>query len=309
MALDRLRSMQVFVRVVETGGLRKAAETLSLPPSAVTATIQKLETYLEVKLLNRTTRSIALTADGEAYFERCQRILAEIEETEAALRNDRKRPRGKLRIDMPGSIGTDLVIPRLRDFTDIYPEIELAIGLSDRLVDLIQDGVDCVIRTGELQDSSLVARRIGTYQWLTCAAPAYLERYGEPRDVGALDRHRSVGYFSSRTGRIEPWIFTADGVATPIAVPSSVSVNETSGYLALGLEGFGLIRLADYIVEPHLRSGRLREVLREARPAPVPISILYPPTRHLAGPVRAFVDWASALFAERLHEPMGADIT
>ena len=299
MALDRLRSMQVFVRVVETGVLRKAAETLSLPPSAVTSTLQKLEAYLEVKLLNRTTRSIALTADGAAYYERCRQILAEIEETEAALRNDGQKPRGKLRLDMPGSIGSDLVIPRLRDFTDLYPEIELAIGLSDRRVDLIQEGIDCVIRTGELQDSSLVSRRIGEYRWLTCAAPAYLERYGEPKDLTVLDRHRSVGYFSSRTGRVEPWGFDVDGEAHMIHVQNSISVNETSGYLALGLQGFGLIRLADYIVEPHLKSGRLREVLQEARPAPVPISILYPPTRHLAAPVRAFVDWASRLFAER----------
>lgn len=299
MALDRLRSMQVFVRVVETGVLRKAAETLSLPPSAVTSTLQKLEAYLEVKLLNRTTRSIALTADGAAYYERCRQILAEIEETEAALRNDGQKPRGKLRLDMPGSIGSDLIIPRLRDFTDLYPEIELAMGLSDRRVDLIQEGIDCVIRTGELQDSSLVSRRIGEYRWLTCAAPAYLERYGEPRDLTVLDRHRSVGYFSSRTGRVEPWAFDVDGEAHMIHVQNSISVNETSGYLALGLQGFGLIRLADYIVEPHLKSGRLREVLKEARPAPVPISILYPPTRHLAAPIRAFVDWTSTLFAER----------
>lgn len=193
--MDRLQAMQVFTRVVDTNSFTKAAETLSLPRASVTTIIQNLEAFLGVRLMHRTTRRLSLTPDGAAYYERCVRILAEVEETEASFQINNRKPHGKLRVDMPGSLGRLVVIPALNEFRDRYPDIDLQLGLSDRPVDLLQEGVDCVIRVGALQDSSLVARRVGLFEGVTVASRAYLERYGEPRSIDDLADHRAVNYF------------------------------------------------------------------------------------------------------------------
>ncbi|HEV3106738.1 MAG TPA: LysR substrate-binding domain-containing protein, partial [Trinickia sp.] len=172
--MDRLQAMQVFTRVVDTNSFTKAAETLDLPRASVTTIIQNLEAYLGVRLMHRTTRRLSLTPDGAAYYERCVRILSDVEETETTLQSGSKKPHGKLRIDMPGAIGRTIVIPKLAAFHSRYPDIDLQLGLSDRPVDLLQEGVDCVIRVGALEDSSLVARRIGLFECVTCASPQYL---------------------------------------------------------------------------------------------------------------------------------------
>lgn len=193
--MDRLQAMQVFTRVVDTNSFSRAADTLDMPRASVTTIIQNLEAHLNVRLLQRTTRRLNLTPDGAAYYERCVRILADIEETESSFANTGKGPRGKLRIDMPGSIGRMIVMPQLCEFHTRYPEIELMIGFGDKPVDLIQEGVDCVIRVGTLQDSSLVARRIGVFQGVTAASPDYLELHGVPQTIDDLQQHTAVNYF------------------------------------------------------------------------------------------------------------------
>lgn len=295
--MDRFQAMKVFMAVVDANSFTRAADNLRLPRATVTTTVQSLENLLKVRLLNRTTRSISLTPDGASYYERCASILAELEETEAAFRDVAQRPQGRLRIDVPATIGRLILIPKLCDFRNRYPDIELVIGMGDRPVDLVQEAVDCVIRGGDLVDSTLVARRIGSLRFLTCAAPSYLERYGEPKTLEDLqEHHKAVHYFSSRTGRNIDWDFIIDGVRTEVKVNGSVSVNDAEAYMALGLQGFGLLQASRFMALPHLESGALREVLPQWKPEPLPISVLYPHNRHLSPKVRAFADWAAELF-------------
>jgi LysR family transcriptional regulator for bpeEF and oprC len=294
--MDRLQAMQVFTRVVDTNSFTRAAETLDLPRASVTTIIQNLEAFLGTRLMHRTTRRLSLTPDGAAYYERCVRILADVEETEASFQSGNKKPHGKLRIDMPGSIGRLLVIPALCEFHTRYPDIDLQLGLTDRPVDLLQEGVDCVVRVGALQDSSLVARRIGLFEGVTCAAPGYIARAGMPASLEDLDNHKAVNYFSSRTGRTIDWAFMLDGKEVEVKMKSIVSVNDADAYVTCGLEGFGLIQPALFMVLPHLRSGQLVEVLPELKPLPMPISAVYPHSRHLSPKVRVFVDWIAELF-------------
>ena len=294
--MDRLQAMQVFTRVVDTNSFTRAAETLDLPRASVTTIIQNLEAFLGTRLMHRTTRRLSLTPDGAAYYERCVRILADVEETEASFQSGNKKPHGKLRIDMPGSIGRLLVIPSLCEFHTRYPDIDLQLGLTDRPVDLLQEGVDCVVRVGALQDSSLVARRIGLFEGVTCAAPDYIERAGMPTSLDDLENHKAVNYFSSRTGRTIDWAFMVDGKEVEVKMKSIVSVNDADAYVTCGLEGFGLIQPALFMVLPHLRSGQLVEVLPELKPLPMPISAVYPHSRHLSPKVRVFVDWIAEVF-------------
>jgi LysR family transcriptional regulator for bpeEF and oprC len=288
--------MQVFMRVVETNSFSKAAETLSLAPSSVTSIIKNLEAFLDVRLLQRTTRRLNLTADGTEYYDRCRQILHFIEETEASLHSTTRQPKGRLRIDMPGAIGRMIVLPKLGQFEQRYPDIELMIGLTDRTVDLIQEGIDCVIRTGALADSSLVAKRIGMLHWVTCATPEYLQQHGEPKTIEDLQKHHAVNYFSCGTGRVMPFYFRVNGKDTPVQMQGNLAVNQSEAYLACGLESLGLLQLSAYNVIPHLKSGRLVSVLRDIQAPPLPVSLMFPHNRHLSPTVRAFVDWASEVF-------------
>jgi LysR family transcriptional regulator for bpeEF and oprC len=294
--MDRIQAMQVFVRVVDTNSFTRAAETLDLPRASVTTIIQNLEAHLGTRLMHRTTRRLSLTPDGAAYYERCVRILADIEETETSFQNGNRKPHGKLRIDMPGSIGRLIVIPSLCEFHERYPDIDLQLGLTDRPVDLLQEGVDCVVRVGALQDSSMVARRIGLFEGVSCASPDYLERFGTPRTLEDLDQHHAVNYFSSRTGRTMDWAFLLDGKEVEVKLKGCIAVNDADAYVTCAIEGFGLIQAARFMVRLQLEAGQLVEVLPDYRPLPMPISVVYPHSRHLSPKVRVFVDWIAELF-------------
>ncbi|NYT59319.1 LysR family transcriptional regulator [Alcaligenaceae bacterium] len=294
--MDRFQAMQVFTRVVDANSFTLAADSLGLPRSTVTTTIQSLERTLKLRLLNRTTRRLSLTPDGAAYYERCVQILADIEDMDASFRDVTRGPSGRLRIDTPPSIGRLILVPALCDFHTRYPDIELAIGMGDRVVDMVRDAVDCAIRVGDLEDSSMVARRIGTFESITCASPAYLERYGEPKCIDDLANHHAVHYFSARTGRVIDWSFMVDGKPRDIQVKGNVSVNDAEAYVQCGVNGFGLIQPSRYMVAPLLESGQLREILTEWTPPPQPISVVYLHNRHLSPKVRVFVDWVSELF-------------
>jgi LysR family transcriptional regulator for bpeEF and oprC len=294
--MDRFQAMQVFVRVVDANSFTRAADHLALPRTTVTTIIQNLEKLLNVRLLNRTTRRLSLTPDGAAYYERCVRILGDVEEAEAAFVDASRRPRGKLRIDTPAAIGRLILIPSLCEFHERYPDIELVIGMGDRPVDLVQEAVDCVIRVGELKDSSMVARRIGMFEGITCAAPDYIESHGEPQTLEDLADHAAVHYFSSRTGRVIDWDFMVDGENVEVKMRGVVSVNDADAYMACGLQGFGLIQPPRYMALPYLQNGTLKEVLPAWKPKPMPISVVYPHNRHLSPKVRAFTDWAAEIF-------------
>ncbi|PWC34327.1 LysR family transcriptional regulator [Azospirillum sp. TSO35-2] len=304
--MDKLHAMRVFVRVVEVNSFSKAADTLGLPRASVTTTIQNLEAQLGVRLLQRTTRKLSLTLDGAAYLEGATRILQDLEEVEASFTSARKTPRGRLRVDMPGSIGRLMIIPAIHEFHRAYPDIEIMIGMSDRPIDLIQEGVDCVLRVGDLQDSSLIARRVGAFRPVTCASPSYIAAHGVPETLEDLERHVAVNYFS-RTGKVHELSFVRDGEEHEVKMAGTVSVNDADAYVTCGLEGLGIIQPARFMVLPHLRSGALVEFLTEWRPALMPISALYPQNRHLSPKVRVFVDWLAELF-ERCPLMQGEDL-
>lgn len=289
--MDRIQAMQIFIRVAEAGSFVRAAETLALPASTVTSSVKSLEKHLQVRLLNRTTRRVSLTPEGLQYVAQCREILSLIEHTESSLTDTVKRPQGRLRVDMPGGIAHQIIIPHLKDFYRRYPEIYLMIGVSDRQVDLVQEGVDCVIRTGELINSTLVARPLGRFRWVTCASPDYLREYGIPQSPDALSRHRAIHYFSGQTRGTNELRFVQGGEMQSVPVKGDAAVNETGLYIKMCLEGFGLAQLAENVVSEHLQQGTLVEVLADWQPPSVPVTLLYPHQRFLSPAIRVFADW------------------
>ncbi|MBP1124364.1 MULTISPECIES: LysR family transcriptional regulator [Pseudomonas] len=293
--MDRIQAMQVFVRVAEAGSFTHAAQTLSLPASTVTSSVKNLEKYLQVRLLNRTTRRVSLTPEGARYLAQCREILELIEHTESSLTQDAKRPQGRLRVDMPGGIAHFIVMPNLQDFYKRYPDVYLMIGVNDQQVDLVLEGVDCVIRTGHLNDSTLVARPLGRFRWVTCASAAYLGANGTPQTPEDLLHHRAIHYFSGHDRGVGKMRFVSGTENISVPVSGAVAVNETGLYIKMCLEGFGLVQVAENVVSEHLQEGRLIEVLADWQPASVPVTLLYPHQRFLSPAVRAFADWIAEL--------------
>lgn len=297
--MDRLQSMKIFARVVEMHSFTRAADSLSLPSSRVTRAVKELEAFLGVRLLQRTTRHISLTPDGTIYYGHCRRLLADIEAVESGFPGSAGQPRGRLRVDMTLSLARLVVLPNIKDFQSRYPDVELTLTVADRTVELVQEGIDCVIRAGTPEDSpTLVARRIGAFDWVTCASPEYLSQHGAPASLEDLADHRTVGYLSSKTARPLDWHFVIDGEERSISVSDSLIVNDTDAYVTCALEGLGLIRAGSYMVQQHLASGRLQRVLTSYSSPAVPLSVLYPRNRHLSPTVRAFVDWVGNVVGE-----------
>jgi len=300
--MDKIQAMRVFARVVEAGTFTKAAESLALPKGTVTKLVQHLESGLKVRLLNRTTRRVTVTADGAAYYERTVRLLNDLDDIEASMTNAQASPSGRLRVDVGTSVARLIIIPGLADFYRRYPDIQLDLGVSDRPVDLISDNVDCVLRGGELLEQSLVARRVGNMGLVTVATPHYLQERGTPREPGELEEgHTTVNYFSSRTGRPYPHIFEKDGRTLEISGRYRVALNDSTALLAAVLAGLGISQVASFAAAPHLENGELVEVLPGwTRPA-IPLHVVYPPNRHLSAKVRAFVEWVAELLARNPH--------
>src|ERR1700736_3476237 len=286
---DRFDAMRVFTRVVERRSFTLAAEDLGLPRSTVTDAVKQLEAGPAVRLLRRTTRHVSPTLDGEAYHRRCLALIADLEDAEAAFAG--AKPKGLLRVDVHGTLARHFVLPRLPDFLAEYPDIQFYMSEGDRLVDLISEGIDCVLRVGDLQDSDMVARRVAVLAEITCAAPAYIERFGMPADVSALANHRMVGFHSSATRALLPLEFTIDGVVRNVNLPASVAVNAAESLVAAGRLGLGLLQVPRYHIENDLEQGTLVPVLSDFPPTPTPVSLLYPPNRQLSPRVRVFIDW------------------
>lgn len=296
--MDQLSAMRAFVRVVEAGTFTRAADLLDKPKPTVTKQIQQLEGHLRAKLLNRTTRRVTVTMDGAAYYERALRVLGEIDELDASMALSQARPSGRLRVDCSASLAMAVIIPALPGFHERYPEIQLDLGLSDRPADLLAENLDCAIRAGEIQDQSLIARRIGEMFAITCAAPSYLARHGMPNHPRDLEQgHHIVGYRMAGTGRTMPFLYANERETIEVRSRYIVSLNEGNGYVAAALAGLGIIQAPTFMVQDHVNTGALVPILANWCTAPKPLHIVYPPNRHLSNKVRVFVDWLAELFA------------
>ncbi|MRG54536.1 LysR family transcriptional regulator [Phyllobacterium sp. SYP-B3895] len=293
--MDRFRDMQIFVRIVERRSFTNAADDLHIPRATVTNAMQRLEERLGTRLLDRTTRQVNPTLDGEAYYERCLRLLADMEEAEASFRDS--APKGLLRVNLQGTLARHFVIPALPDFLNRYAALELSIGEGDRLVDLVQEGVDCVLRAGDLKDSTMVGRKIAEMQQVTCASPAYLARHGEPRSLDDLAGHQAVNYVSSGTGKPFPLEFATQTGLRLVNLPGPVSVTGADIYAASAIASLGLIQVPRYRIANELAEGSLRVILPGSPPPPMIVSVLYPQNRQLSSRVRVFADWLTEIFA------------
>lgn len=299
--MDRFEAMQAFVRVADAGSFTRAAESLGTSRTRVTQLVQQLEAHLRVKLLNRTTRRVALTADGTAFHERATRLLADLEDAETSLSNASTSPRGRLRVDMPSALARMIVIPALPKFMGRYPDMHIDLGASDRLVDMLDQQVDCVVQGGEPTDRSLVARRIADLELVVCASPDYVQRFGEPEHPRMLAGlpHRAVGFKSSRTGQVLPVALRRGGELLQLEAKTPLVVDDGNAYVAAGLAGLGALWLPEYVARAHLAQGELVPLFPGWRAEPMPLYVAYQPNRHVSLKLRLFIDW----MVELLREP------
>lgn len=302
--MDRFDAMLAFARVVEAGSFTRAAATLHMSKTTVTQLVQQLEARLRVKLLNRTTRKVNVTADGAVYYERVVRLLADLDDAETSLSSAATLPRGRLRVDVPSPLARMILMPALPGFHARYPDIQIDMGVSDRMVDVIGDNVDCVVRGGELTDQSLMARRVGDLQLGIYAAPDYVKRLGMPAHPRELENslHRIVGFLWARTGKALPYaIYNADERLL-VHGRYVLAVDDGNAYLAAGLAGMGVIWLPDYMAKAHVKSGELIAMFEGWQMEPMPLYVAFAPNRHLSNKVRVFIDWIAGLMAE--HAPV-----
>lgn len=295
--MDRFDAMQAFVRVVESGSFTKAAETLHMSKTSVTQLIQQLEARLRVKLLNRTTRKVNVTADGAVYYERAVRVLADVDDAETSLSSASTLPRGRLRVDVPSPFARTILIPALPDFYARYPDIQIDLGVSDRMVDMIGENVDCVVRGGELTDQSLMARRIGDLQLGVYASPDYLQRAGTPAHPRALENshHRIVGYRWARTGKLFPMAMQRDDETLQVQGRPVLTVDDGNAYITAGIAGMGVLWLPRYMATEALERGELVRLFEDWQLDVMPMFLAYPPNRHISLKLRVFIDWVVEL--------------
>lgn len=298
--MDQLSAMRAFVRVVETGNFTRASEALNLPKATLTNLIQGLEAHLHTKLLNRTTRRVVVTTDGALYYERANRIIAEIDELDTSLAASYTLPSGRLRVEMAGAFADWIVIPALGDFHRRFPEIHIDMGVGDRTVDYLAENVDCALRGGVPTDQSLIARRVAEVSLIICAAPRYIEKHGTPKHPSELERdHQCVSYFTALNNRAVAFDFRKDDEALEINARHILAVNDARSFLSAALAGLGVAPLPLFMAAEPLARGELLRVLPDWQIDPIPLYIVYPPNRHLSNKVRVFVDWLVQLLTER----------
>ncbi|WP_435955735.1 LysR family transcriptional regulator [Dryocola sp. BD626] len=289
--MDKIQAMQLFIRVAELESFTRAADTLGLPKGSVSRQIAALESALGTRLLYRTTRRVQLTQDGMVYYERCKDLLANIEELDGLFLHDPSTISGRLRVDMPVSVAKNLVMPKLPTFLHQYPGIELELSSSDRMVDVVREGFDCVVRVGQLKDSGLVARNLGRLTQINCASPDYLARFGYPENLDDLASHAVVHYALNLGTRPQGFEIQDDKSARWIKTGGTITVNSTETYQAACLAGLGIIQVPRIGVKELLKSKKLIEILPQYRAAPMPVSLLYPHRRNLSRRVHLFMEW------------------
>jgi len=294
--VNQLLAMRAFVRVVDTGSFSRASDQLALPRSTVSKLITDLEQHLGIKLMHRTTRTLAPTAEGLEYYGHARRLVAELDEVDSLARGQVLTPRGHLRVDAPASFANCLLIPALVDFHREYPDITVALGISDRAVNIVGEGADCVIRAGKLEDMGMIGRKVADLEYLTCAAPSYLQRRGLPISPQDLEQnHLRAGYFFAGSGKPEPLIFEKGEQRIEVG-DCAFSTNEGNGLKEMLLAGLGVGQHFTSIVQYYIDAGQLISVLPDwSRPA-TPLHILYPPNRHQSARLKVFTEWVIRTF-------------
>lgn len=299
--MDRLYSMQIFVRVAELNSFTKAAESLGLPKASASSYVQQLEALVGTRLLHRTTRSVQLTQDGLAFYERCKDLLVDVEDTESMFLENSAGLSGRIRIDLPVRLAQNVVIPNLWKFSKKYPKIEIELSSTDRRVDLIQEGFDCVVRIGSLSDSGLIVRSLGQMSVVNCVSPTYIKKYGKPRGLEDLSQHLLIHYAPTLGGKPYGFEYLEDGKYKTVKMKGIITVNSTESYQAACLSGFGIIQAPEIGVRDDIKNGRLVEVLQKLKSEPMPVSLVYPHRRNLSRRSKAFMDWIDELLKAYLR--------
>lgn len=289
---NMIEYLNIFVQVVEQGSFTRAADILQIHRPTVSKAIQQIEDDLGVKLIHRTTRKLSVKAEGEAFYHRARLVLSEVNDMMASF-SPTLPPRGRLRIDVPLALAHAILIPNLKHFQSLYPDIDVILVSSDKKTDLISEGVDCLVRLGELQDSSFISRRLGDIRMVTCAAPSYLQQYGRPETLADLDQHRAINFFSDHSRDVMEWKFTKDGKIVSLRPVGSMLVDNSDILLSCGLAGLGIIQATFNALAPHIASGALEEILTQYPSVSKPVSVLYPDRHYLSPKVRVFIDWFS----------------
>lgn len=298
--MDRISAMTTFVRVVEAGSFTRAADSLDMPKGSVTRLIQGLEADLQVRLLQRSTRSVSVTAEGAVYYERIVRLLADLQDIEAGARQSQANPSGRIRVEAAPAIGAMMIVPALPAFYEKYPGIELELSLGNRTADLISENIDCAIRAGVVTDQAVAARIVGASTFPTCASPAYLATRGVPGSPEELleQGHHTIGLVGSN-GKPLPFRFRTSApieAEEPPRPSHRLLVNDGNAYVAAARSGLGIIQAPSYSVRSALEAGELVAILPKFQPDPTPISVIYPPNRFLSAKIRVFIDWVATLF-------------
>lgn len=302
--MDRFDAMLAFARVAETRSFTKAAQTLDMSKTTVTQLVQLLEARLRVKLLNRTTRKVTVTADGAAYYERVVRLLADMDDAESGLTSASLAPRGRLRVDVPSPLARMILAPAFPAFHSRYPDIQVHMGVSDRVVDLIGENVDCVVRGGKPSDSSLIARHVGDLGIGLYAAPSYLARVGtpaHPKDLEAAP-HQIVGFLWSSSGQILPCNLRRGEETLQVVGRYAIAMDDGNAYLSAGVAGLGVLWLPQYMAAPHVARGALAPLFEDWSIVPMPLYLAFPPNRHVSTRLRVFIDWVVELMQR--HAPL-----
>ncbi|HEU4624881.1 MAG TPA: LysR family transcriptional regulator [Steroidobacteraceae bacterium] len=298
--INRLDAMAIFVRVAELSSFTRAAEALGLPKASISGAVQRLEKLVGARLLHRTTRRVQLTQDGRAFYERCKDLLADVDELQNMFQQSPQALRGRLRVDMPSRTARDFVIPRLPEFLREHPLLEFELSSSDRKVDLVREGFDCVLRVGAVEDPSVVARPLGRFRMINCASPAYLARYGVPRTLADLAGHQLVHYVPVLGGRSTGFEYFDGTAYRTLSMRGAITVNSIDAYEAACLAGLGLIQVPAKGVAHHIEQGRLVEVLPEYPCEPMPVWLLYAHRRNLSPRLKAFMSWMEQILAPSL---------
>lgn len=294
--MDFIEKLKVFTAVADHQSFARASEALAMYRPRVTSAVTELEKEVGARLFHRTTRKTMLTREGTAFYDQARAALTAVGDARNFFDGGSAIPKGRVRADMSNSIARSTIIPRLRQFKAAYPDVEVVLGVSDQQVDLIAEGVDCVLRLGQLGTTSMVSRVVSKVQMLTCAAPSYLSRNGEPRTLEELKQHQAVVYFYGKDQKAMDWQYIVKGVPTSVRMTPAVLVNDHEAYVSCAVDGLGVAQMPRIGVEEKLNSGELTPILEAFDAGTMPLSLLYPARAHLPLQVRAFMDWAISVF-------------
>lgn len=305
--MDRFDAMRAYVRVVESGSFTKAAQQLNAHKATVSQQIAQLEAKINTRLLTRTTRSVAPTAEGLTYYQHACTILKQMDDVEAQLRQGAQAPSGHLRVNVPVAVGRQILTPEIRDFLKRYPQVSIELACSDRAVDIVGEGVDCVLRGGVLPDSSLSARFVGNLRFVLCAAPSYIEENGLPHTPQDLLRHQQVGFLLASTGKVRAIALTQGEQSLSFDLPARFVTTDSAAALSAALDGLGIVLLAQFVASHYLASGALVQVLPQWLPPSMPLHFVTPSRHRSAARVKVFMDWAQRVMTRRLGAGLEAN--